>query len=46
MLNGTALCDRLAHLNSADPSSIENGPGPIWLNVERARAQNRRSPLC
>jgi hypothetical protein len=44
-LNGSALCDRLAHLNGADPSSVENGPGPIRPNADRARTQNHRSPL-
>jgi hypothetical protein len=44
-LNGSALCDRPAHLNSADPSSVENGPGPIRPNADHACAQNRRSPL-
>jgi hypothetical protein len=44
-LNGSALCDRLAHLNGADPSSVENAPGPIRPNADRARTQNHRSPL-
>jgi hypothetical protein len=44
-LNGPALCDRPSHLSSADPNSVENGPGPIRPNADRACAQSHRSPL-
>jgi hypothetical protein len=27
-VNGSALCDQPAHLNSAEPSFVGSGPGP------------------